>query len=201
MSPRARALVAFAAVAAAGRLASPEVWVLAISAAAVGYDLGRREFGEGDAPDWTGWGMQIGFLLVLCGGAWDNRHWPGLAFPTPIQILGFATIGAGVWLRKRTAEIMGAHFKVRIQSSSEHELVQSGPFRLLRHPSYASLGLVAIGTALATRSLLAFLAALLIWLPAAGVRIIREEAFLAKRFGDDYDTYASRTWRLVPGIF
>ena len=201
MTPPLRALVAFAAVGAAGRLASPEVWALAISAAFVGYDLGRREFDEGNRPDWTGWGMQIGFLLVLCGGAWDNRSWTGFTPPHPVQFVGFAIIGAGVWMRKRTADAMGLHFTVRIQSSEDHQLVQEGPFRLLRHPSYASLGLIAIGTALATQSMLALLAAIFLWLPAAGARIAREEAFLAKRFGDDYKEYASRTWRLVPGIF
>lgn len=188
-------------VAAAGQLATPPVWVLAAIAGVSFYDLGRREYAEAESSDWTGWGMQVGFLLVLCGAAWDNRSWAQLARPGIAEALGLGVIGAGVWLRRRTSEEMGRHFTVRIQSSEGHQLVQTGPFRLLRHPSYSSLGLIAIGTALSTRSGTALIAALVVWLPAAGIRIAREEAFLSERFGAAYDEYASRTWRLVPGIF
>jgi len=177
------------------------VWVLALIAGLSFYDLGRREATEADAPDWTGWAMQIGFLLVLCGAAWDNRSGSGIARPGPHEAAGLALIGAGVWLRRRTAEEMGRAFTVRIQSSAEHRLVRSGPFHVLRHPSYASLGLIALGTALSTRSPAALLATLLLWLPAAGVRMAREEAFLVDRFGEAYVEYRRRTWRLVPGIF
>lgn len=201
VTPLARGAVATLVVAAAGRFATPMVWVLAMIAGLSFHDLGRREHAEGESKDWTGWGMQIGFLLVLCGASFDNRNWDRLADLGWSEAAGFVLIGAGVWLRRRTSEAMGRHFTVRVQSSGDHALVQSGPFRILRHPSYASLGLIALGTALSTRSSTALLAAVFVWLPAAGVRIAREEAFLAERFGDAYTEYARRTWRLVPGVF
>ena len=201
MTPILRGIAATFLVAAAGRFSTPPVWVLAAIAGVSFYDLGRREYDEADSRDWTGWGMQLGFLVVLCGAAWDNRSWVDLAGPGLAEALGIGVIAAGVWLRHRTSEEMGRHFTVRIQSGAGHELLQTGPFRIIRHPSYASLGLIAVGTALATRSPAALAAALLVWLPAAGVRIAREEAFLADRFGPAYDEYARRTWRLVPGLF
>ena len=188
-------------VAAAGRFATPPVWVLALIAGLSFYDLGRREHAEADSSDWTGWGMQIGFLLILCGAAWDNRSWAHLKMPGVPEALGLVLIAAGAWLRRWTSEEMGRHFTVRIQSANDHELVQTGPFRILRHPSYSSLGLIALGTALSMRSSAALLAAVCLWLPAAGIRIAREEAFLSERFGDTYSAYARRTWRLVPGLF
>ncbi len=201
MTPIVRGAAAILLVAAAGRFATPPVWVLAMIAGLSFYDLGRREYEESDSSDWTGWGMQLGFLLVLSGAAWDNRSWADLVGPGWPEALGLVVIGAGVWLRYRTSSEMGRHFTVRIQSSDGHELVQSGPFRILRHPSYSSLGLIALGTALSTRSSAALVAALLVWLPAAGARIAREETFLSERFGAAYDEYARRTWRLVPGVF
>ncbi len=200
MTPLARGAAATLLVAAAGRFATPPVWVLAVIAGISFYDLGRREHDEADSSDWTGWGMQVGFLLVLGGAAWDNRRWTDLAGPGLPEAIGLALIAAGVWLRRWTSEEMGRHFTVRIQSSAD-ALVQSGPFRVLRHPSYSSLGLIALGTALSTRSSAALVASLLVWLPAAAIRIVREEAFLADRFGTAYDDYASRTWRLIPGVF
>lgn len=201
MTPLVRGAAAVLLVAAAGRFATPPVWALALIAGLSFYDLGRREHAEADSSDWTGWGMQVGFLLVLCGAAWDNRSWAQLKMLGVPEALGLLLIGAGVWLRRRTSEEMGRHFTVRIQSSDDHELLQSGPFRILRHPSYSSLGLIALGTALSTGSSAALLAAACVWLPAAGIRIAREEAFLSERFGDAYTAYCRRTWRLVPGLF
>lgn len=201
MTPLLRGAAAVLLVAAAGQFATPPVWVLALVAGISFYDLGRREYDEADSSDWTGWGMQVGFLLVLCGAAWDNRSWPDLRGPGWPEAVGLLVIAAGVWLRQWTSSEMGRHFTVRIQSSEGHELVQTGPFRWLRHPSYSSLGLIALGTALSTRSVTALAAAVLVWLPAAAVRISREEQFLSRRFGNTYEEYARRTWRLVPGLF
>ena len=79
--------------------------------------------------------------------------------------------------------------------------MQTGPFRILRHPSYASLLLVALGTAVSVESTLAVAVTLLVWLPAVLLRLAHEEGVLARRFGGAYEHYARRTWRLVPGLF
>ena len=189
----------------AGGFRSPVAWVLALIAFASFWDVGRRENAENaELPmqDWTGWLLQIAFLVILCAAAWDNRHWHRLvAYPRLAETIGLVLIGAALLLRRATAEAMGRHFKVRIQSAPDHELVQNGPFRVLRHPSYASLGLLALGTAVSTRSLHALIAIVVVWLPTVAIRISREESFLARRFGTAYESYASRTWRLVPGVF
>jgi protein-S-isoprenylcysteine O-methyltransferase Ste14 len=79
--------------------------------------------------------------------------------------------------------------------------VQRGPYRLIRHPSYTG-GLLALVGAGLTRDNWLSLAALTL-LPLAGVlvRIRYEEARLRDAFGADYRRYASRTARLVPGVW
>lgn len=201
MSPLFRGIATLLLVAAAGRFSTPQVWGLALIGGFSFYDLGRREDEEAGPADWTSTAMQVGFLLILCGAAWDNRSWPSLAVPGGPEAIGLGMIALGIWLRKRTHVEMGHHFTVRIQSGADHELVQTGPFRFLRHPSYTSLALVAVGTALSMRSEVALLAFLFVWLPAAGIRITREEAFLTRRFGGAYEEYCARTWRLVPLVF
>ena len=190
-------------VALSGKLASPEAIVLALTAGFTFFDLGRREANESaNGGDWTGWGMQLGFLGILAAGAFQNRtpmdhlRWPGL-----VEISGAILITAGIILRQWVSRVMGAHFTVKLLVEDEHRLVQDGPFVWVRHPSYASLLLIAVGTALAVRSPLALAVALLIWLPLTLLRIANEEAVLEAKFGQAYTDYRANSWRVLPGIF
>ncbi|MEO2167546.1 MAG: isoprenylcysteine carboxylmethyltransferase family protein [bacterium] len=186
-----------------GLFATLQVWILAGIAGLASFDLGRREAAEIEVGrDRTGWGMQLGFLAILAAAAFQNRDAAVAAqIPGLLELGGIAIILAGVALRQRVSRAMGEHFKVKIQVGQEHPLIQQGPFRRLRHPSYASLLLIAIGTAVSLRSPLAFGVALFIWLPLTLVRITHEERALQAGFGDAWRDYAARTWRLVPGIY
>lgn len=202
----ARGIGAALLVGLAGRLATGEVFGLAIASAFAFASLGRREAREGRAqgPDWLGWLMQLAFLAILCAAAWDNR------LPRPastsaasvaVPLAGFALLAAGLELRRRTERAMGRLFTVQLLVGERHRLVTDGPFRRIRHPSYASLGAIALGTALAVRSPSAVIATLVIWLPVILLRIHQEEAALSRRLGTAYREYAERTWRLVPGVY
>ena len=198
-----RGLLAAALVAAAGQLATPPAFVLAVVAFFSFFDLGRRESEEAHgARDWTAWGMQASFVLILMAGAWQNRA-PELAPDRPgaIEIAGVLVILAGLWLRQRTSAAMGAFFKVKIQVEDDQPLVREGPFRRIRHPSYLSLLIIALGTALSVRSPLAGLITALVWLPIMLLHIHREERTLARTFGTHWDEYRAATWRLIPGLF
>jgi protein-S-isoprenylcysteine O-methyltransferase Ste14 len=199
-----RGLLAAALVGLAGSFATLPVWILAFVSAVTFSDVARRELREGSssAPDWIGWLMQLAFLTVLCAAAWDNRH-PSemLSRPGAVEVAGLALVAAGLELRRRTERAMGRFFTVQLRVEPDHRLVDEGPFRTIRHPSYTSLGVIALGTALGVRSPLAALATFAIWLPVIVLRIRQEEAELGRRLGDTYRDYARRTWRLVPGVY
>lgn len=78
-------------------------------------------------------------------------------------------------------------------------LVESGAYRLVRHPIYSGLVLGAIGWGLATGSILAIGAAGLLFLLLAA-KSHREEAWLAA-IHPEYGAYQRRTRRLIPGIY
>ena len=81
-----------------------------------------------------------------------------------------------------------------------HELVMSGVYRVIRHPSYLGLVVNSLGWALAFRSGVGVvLTALLI--PPLLARIHAEERLLRTQFGGEYDTYCRRTSRLIPGLY
>lgn len=191
------------AVGLCGSFATLEVWVLAIVSAFAFSDLGRRERHEGhtDGPDWIGWLMQLAFLVVLCAAAFDNRDPDASLHFGAAEIAGTLLLAAGLELRRRTERAMGRFFTVQLRVDPDHKVIDGGPFRMIRHPSYASLGAIALGTALSVTSPLAAIATLVVWLPVILVRIHQEEAELGRRLGDAYRDYMGRTWRLVPGVY
>jgi protein-S-isoprenylcysteine O-methyltransferase Ste14 len=201
--PWLRGLGAALAVGLCGSFATLDVWVLALVSAFAFSDLGRRERHEGhpDGPDRVGWLMQLAFLVVLCAAAFDNRDASVARRFGVTDVAGLALLAGGLELRRRTERAMGRFFTVQLRVDPDHKVIDGGPFRMIRHPSYASLGAIALGTALSVRSPLAAIATLVVWLPVILLRIRQEEAELGRRLGAAYRDYAGRTWRLVPGVY
>jgi protein-S-isoprenylcysteine O-methyltransferase Ste14 len=102
-----------------------------------------------------------------------------------------------VWAQRT----LGAHYSGHVSVKKEHELVQSGPYCIIRHPAYAGYVLMALGLALGYSSVLGFVSTLFILLPAAVYRIRVEDRMLAEHFGTQFEKYARKTKRLLPGIW
>jgi len=81
-----------------------------------------------------------------------------------------------------------------------HQLCTSGPFRFIRHPIYASMDLLALGTLLWAPSVIVLVGAILVAL-AGDLRGRAEERLLADVFGDEYRAYCRRAARTVPWIY
>ena len=202
-----RAAAAALVVGFAGAWNGPTVMALVIATALCAFDLGRRDReergnAEGFLRDPYGMAMQLAFLALMCAGAWDNRvplrTWqhPGL-----YGVVGAIVLLIGIRLRRSAARALGRHFTVVLSVLPDHELVSTGPYRWLRHPNYAGLLLIAIGTGIMVRSPLFLAGAVLLWLPLALLRIREEERVLRGRLGARWAEYASRRWSLVPGVY
>lgn len=100
-----------------------------------------------------------------------------------------------IWARRH----LGRHWSGAITAKADHELVRTGPYRLVRHPIYSSMLGMFLGTALVSGELHAALAVLII--AAAYWRKIRlEELHLRRYFGAEYDDYRRKSWALIPGL-
>jgi protein-S-isoprenylcysteine O-methyltransferase Ste14 len=96
-----------------------------------------------------------------------------------------------------------AHFaswRLRAKVDVGHRLATEGPFRHIRHPIYAGLDLLAIGSALWVPTLTLWAAALLMFV-GGDLRARAEERLLRQVFGAAYDDYRARTSRFVPGLY
>jgi protein-S-isoprenylcysteine O-methyltransferase Ste14 len=117
-----------------------------------------------------------------------------------IMTAGLAVEGFGLFLTIWARRHLGRNWSGEITIKVDHQLIRSGPYKLMRHPIYTGLLTMYAGIAIVTGEWLAVIgfamAAFAYW------RKIRlEEANLKVAFGGDYDVYRRETWALVPGLF
>ena len=124
---------------------------------------------------------------------------PSVALFDSQMVLGSILIACGAAL-SCWALLRFRSWRLRASVDVGHELVTDGPFRFLRHPIYMALNLLALGSA--------------VWIPTPGVwvafvcivvgsdlRARAEEALLRRSFGEQYESYCSRTRRYVPMVY
>jgi len=104
----------------------------------------------------------------------------------------------GVALRQWAIAVLGRFFSLNVQVVEDHQVVDKGPYRLVRHPSYTGLLITFIGISLAVQSLGALLVLLAVFTVSFGYRIRVEEKTLLSELGESYASYMKRTKRLIP---
>ena len=108
---------------------------------------------------------------------------------------------AGLILRWWAIIMLGRFFTVDVTIEKDHELVERGPFRIVRHPSYTGVLLAFVGLGLSLRN---WAALLVILLPIGAAFIHRmnvEEDALSRALGPRCAEYMKRTKRLVPFVY
>jgi protein-S-isoprenylcysteine O-methyltransferase len=118
-----------------------------------------------------------------------------------VSLIGVALFLAGVLLRWYSIVHLGRFFTVDVAIAAGHKVIETGPYRFVRHPSYTGALLAFVGFGLCLRNWMAVLL-LLIPITAAFLwRIKVEERALHDALGDGYGSYAARTKRLIPFVY
>jgi protein-S-isoprenylcysteine O-methyltransferase Ste14 len=100
-----------------------------------------------------------------------------------------------------SSRAMGKNWSLVARTREDHQLVQNGPFAFVRHPIYVALFLFMVAMAIAYGHTHNLIAGVPIYALATWFRIRHEEHLLREQFGADYDAYAARVKRFVPGVF
>ena len=122
------------------------------------------------------------------------------ALPDWIFYAGIFLMFFGVLVRQYAIAILGRFFSLSVQIAEDHKVVDKGPYRLVRHPSYTGILITFIGMGLAVQSLGAVLVLLLFFGISFGYRMSVEERTLLSGLGSDYASYMKRTKRIIPFI-
>jgi len=113
--------------------------------------------------------------------------------------LGLALTAAGLAFAVWARLWIGNNWSGTVTIKEQHELIQGGPYALVRHPIYTGLLLAFLGTAVAygeIRGLAGFLLAVL----GFSLKLRTEESFMIQQFGDAYLDYKRRVKALVPFV-
>ncbi len=121
--------------------------------------------------------------------------------PVWAYYLGITFMLVGLALRQWAVAVLGRFFTLTVKVQSDHAIVETGPYKLMRHPSYTGLLLTLIGIALALQTWIGLLINVLVFAAVFGYRIYVEERALISALGEKYISYSKRTKRLIPYIF
>lgn len=120
---------------------------------------------------------------------------------TLFTFLGILMIVTGISFRAWAVNSLGKYFTATVQIKEDHQLVKTGPYRIVRHPSYTGAFLAIIAGGVILESLAGFIISCTAMIIAYYVRIGIEEKELVARFGNDYLAYKKDTKMIIPYVF
>jgi protein-S-isoprenylcysteine O-methyltransferase Ste14 len=119
----------------------------------------------------------------------------------PVFVAGIAVMIVGIVIRQWSIVVLGRYFTTDVRTHAGQRVVDEGPYRWVRHPSYSGLLLTLVGIGLALTNWAAL--AVIIIVPTVGLiaRIRVEERALLGALGDRYRRFAATRARLIPGVW
>jgi protein-S-isoprenylcysteine O-methyltransferase Ste14 len=141
------------------------------------------------------WGLliqAIAYMLLWQGRFWEQNP-PNWRLALSVIFLVLAAVLS--WTSTRA---LGRHLRFDAALSSDHELVQSGPYRIIRHPIYSSMFCILLGTGFMITPLVLFVPAVVIFLIGTEIRVRVEDNLLASHFGAKFETYQRAVSAYIP---
>ena len=118
---------------------------------------------------------------------------------TLVYSLGLALAVSGAALAILSRMLLGRNWSATVQLKQEHELITTGPYRLVRHPIYTGLLLLFLGNAVMVGDWRGLLAVAIV-LVSFWRKLRLEETWLTEHFGESYRLYQARTKALIPEV-
>lgn len=141
-------------------------------------------------------GIVLSFLLAaLLPAAALSWH------RTTLFLVGVALILLGVVLRWYAIWTLGRYFTRNVAVSVDQQVIQTGPYRFIRHPAYSGTFLTMLGMGLALTNWASLLALLLCVFAGHLYRVSVEERALMQTIGQPYIAYMQHTRRFIPWVF
>lgn len=132
------------------------------------------------------------YILALGFGLYNASY----GTPGFVAGIGWCVLFAGIIMRRLAYKEIGIYYHPSIGVRDEHQVIDVGVYRYLRHPLHLGLFLEISGWSLMSESWIG-LTILLVALVTTVMRNISEEKFLNAEMGEIYTRYCERTWDIV----
>ena len=142
--------------------------------------------------------IAVGYTLSFCFAATKIGriyHW------NAFFAIGVIMIIVGLIIRITAIMTLKQHFTYTVTKIENHELIESGLYKSIRHPAYLGQIIIFIGTSISLSNWLSILGMAVPVIAGFIYRISIEERFIIKHLGDTYVDYQKRTKRLIPAIY
>jgi protein-S-isoprenylcysteine O-methyltransferase Ste14 len=141
------------------------------------------------------WGLLLEVIAI--GLMLQSRFWA-------VQVLsGRVVVSAAFFLLAAllswtSTRALGRQLRFDAAIGSQHELVRTGPYRMMRHPIYCSMLCLLWGIGLVAAPLWLFVVATVVFVAGTEIRVRIEDRLLRERFGVAFAGYRSSTRAYVP---
>jgi protein-S-isoprenylcysteine O-methyltransferase len=186
------------------RLPDPGLLGLLYGASELGLSIFKRS--GTNSRDTDRRSLRLLWTVILCsvaGAVVAVRGWPQARSDLLSRLypVGVALFAVGLALRWYAILYLGRYFTVDVAIAADHRVIDTGPYRHIRHPSYAGalLAFAGYGICLGNWASLALVTVPIAW--AFLRRIEVEEAALNGALGSAYAKYLGRSKRLVPFVY
>ena len=165
----------------------------------------QRSHGSSESHDRGSFAVLLGTLWVgiffAFLFAFGIRSAMILWHPQAFFFLGVFLIVGGVILRWYAIGVLGASFTRNVAIRPGQQIVQTGPYRYIRHPAYTGTLVTVVGIGLALGNVLSLLTVVAGWAIGHVYRVSVEEKMLITHLGQPYKDYMQRTRRFIPFLF
>lgn len=118
--------------------------------------------------------------------------------PASLLVAAMVMMPLSVWLGWRAVLHLGKQWRIQAGLYSDHELVRTGPYRVVRHPIYVALLGMLIGTGLVVSWWPIVMLASALFVAGMEIRIHVEDVLLADRFGTTFEEYRAAVAAYIP---
>lgn len=160
----------------------------------------REETKEKQARSLRAPASMYGLLLegIAIGIAWAAWRPPQHSPARLIAAMLLAPLS--LWLAAAAIRHLGMQWRIKAVVTEDHELVQTGPYGIVRHPIYLALFGLMLATGLVTAQWPSMVAAVVLYIVGTEIRIRAEESILAHRFGKAFEEYRRRVPAYLPFV-
>jgi len=133
-------------------------------------------------------------LAFVKAGSFPN------SWQLPLFVAGVLMMLLGSLLRRYCWRTLGEYFTGDVKAKADQPVIRSGPYRLVRHPSYTAAMMMFIGVGLALGNWLSLALLTIAAIAAYSYRVSVEEHALLETIGAPYDAYMKECKRFIPYV-